>query len=127
MYDPKHMNKIEVATTTLKNAAAAILDRSKKHGDTLKSFAMMGQLWQTYLAHAYQANGNHTIRPHDVAQMMIMLKIARSLYGQSSDNYVDQAGFAALAAMLDPMDVMEKELSDVSIPNVPTKSPTTAL
>ena len=39
------------------------------------------------------------VTPHDVAQLMILIKVARSVYGYSEDNFVDTAGYAALAAM----------------------------
>jgi hypothetical protein len=61
---------------------------------------MIGQLWNVYLDHARLRRGNEFIQPRDVAQMMIMVKIARSLYGHSRDNFVDAAGYSALAAML---------------------------
>jgi hypothetical protein len=43
---------------------------------------------------------HNIIEPHDVAQMMVLLKIARATYGDSRDNFVDEAGYSAIGAML---------------------------
>jgi hypothetical protein len=42
--------------------------------------------------------------------MMIMVKQARSIYGQSVDNQIDIAGYAAIAAMLNPVEQLGDEL-----------------
>jgi hypothetical protein len=47
------------------------------------------------------------ITSFDVANMMIMVKQARSVYGHSSDNQVDIAGNAAIAAMLNPAEPVD--------------------
>ena len=51
---------------------------------------------------AVRANKDYRILPQDVARMMELLKIARSIYGDQSnrDNYIDSIGYAALAGML---------------------------
>jgi len=41
------------------------------------------------------------VTPKDVAQMMVLLKIARNVHGQlKADDFVDQAGYTGLAAAL---------------------------
>lgn len=75
-------------------------DRLDTYGNPEDSFALIGEYWTTYL----RANGvidstGVLISPQEVAEMMMLFKIAR-MSGQkpSIDNYVDLAGYAAIAA-----------------------------
>lgn len=75
-------------------------DRLDTYGNPEDSFKLIGAYWTTYL----RANGVITdesarISPQEVAEMMVLFKIAR-MSGQkpSIDNYVDLAGYAAIAA-----------------------------
>lgn len=102
----------KIAANVLKDAASAVIKGTEIHGDTEKSFTMIGQLWQTYIVHAWMQRQNNLITPQDVAHLMVLVKIARASYGQSSDNHVDIAGYSALAAMLDPLNQMDKEVAD---------------
>jgi hypothetical protein len=75
---------------------------------------MIGQMWSTYITHIMTSRTSRSITPFDVATMMMMVKQARSVYGEGVDNQVDAAGYAALAAMLNPVpnfDGMDKEIS----------------
>jgi hypothetical protein len=95
-------DELNIAESILLDAGNAIRDRSKEHGHTERSFMMIAEMWTTYIGHVYTIRGETRLRPHDVAFMMDMLKTARSVYGYSTDNFVDKAGFSALAAMLTP-------------------------
>ena len=79
-------------------------DRPGVHGSAENSFQMIGDLWSAYLAHTMSVRnaGDYRILPQDVARMMELMKIARSIYGNpdNRDNYVDSIGYAALAGML---------------------------
>ncbi len=79
---------------TLKIAASLISgDRAKKHGDAQENHDKIAKLWSAYL-------GN-TINAHDVACLMILLKVARTQSGETNpDDYVDVAGYAAIAGEL---------------------------
>lgn len=75
-------------------------ERLDVYGKPEDSFEIIGKYWTTYL----QANGLITgsgalISPQEVAEMMMLFKIAR-MSGQKPiiDNYVDLAGYAAIAA-----------------------------
>jgi len=96
-------NDYKKATDVLSKAQKAIDDGTEVHGDTYRSFEMIGQLWATYIGHTMTVHKKVHLTPRDVATMMMMVKQVRSVYGHSPDNYVDAAGYAALAAMLDPM------------------------
>ena len=63
-------------------------DRDKTYGIPENSFGYIARLWSDYLG--------CTIRPCDVANMMILFKIARSQYNPDHyDSWVDIAGYAA--------------------------------
>ncbi len=66
-------------------------DREKDYGDPKENFEMVAGLWSWYLG--------YKIDPAEVPAMMILLKIARDATGAGSDdNWIDIAGYAALAA-----------------------------
>src|SRR3954468_4073468 len=96
----KRDTPLEIAEGTLLDAGDAIRSRLKEHGHTERSFGMIGELWSVYITHAYTSRDELKLKPHDIAQMMALLKIARAVYGYSMDNFTDGAGYTALAAML---------------------------
>jgi hypothetical protein len=65
---------------------------------------MIGRLWSEYLSNTNRFDDallGVVVTPKDVAQMMVLLKIARNVHGQlKDDDFVDQAGYTALAAAL---------------------------
>ena len=77
-------------------------DREHEYGTPEDNFSTIGYLWSTYLRAAHPdlakvlpLNG---ITPKDVAVMMSLLKVARIATGKNStDSFVDLAGYAALA------------------------------
>lgn len=81
------------------NTAASLVggDRAKTHGDKLINHTKIANLWNTYLVNKSGVAIN--IDATDVAQMMILLKIARTQSGgtHNPDNYVDAAGYAGVA------------------------------
>jgi hypothetical protein len=101
--NPKLKNTpLEIAEGTLLDAASTIRERLTEHGHTERSFKMIGELWSSYITHAYTARDKLQLQAHDVAQMMTLVKMARAVYGYSMDNFTDSAGYTALAAMLTP-------------------------
>jgi hypothetical protein len=78
-------------------AAAGIVQgaRNETHGKAERSFAAIAYLWDAYMSAKPQGAG--TITAADVAAMMVLLKMARSLHGQHvEDHGVDAAGYAGL-------------------------------
>ena len=68
-------------------------DRQADHGKPEDTFAVIASMWTAYT--------RHPVTPVDVANMMALLKIARSKGNpRHEDNYVDMAGYAACAAEL---------------------------
>lgn len=65
-------------------------DRAAAYGDAIAGWSRVAELWSALL--------NHPVTPHDAANMMELLKIARRYSGPfRADNYVDGAGYAAVA------------------------------
>jgi hypothetical protein len=82
------------ASETLETAASLISgDRKEKHGDMFHSHNLIAKFWTAYLG--------STINAHDVACLMILLKVARTKCGEiNPDDYIDMAGYAAIAGEL---------------------------
>lgn len=80
----------------LRYAGEAVLkDRDEQYGSPEDSFAAIAGLWSAYLDIA--------IMPVDVANMMILLKVARNINKPKDDNWVDIAGYAACGAEVSEM------------------------
>lgn len=69
-------------------------ERAKEHGSASVTFSKIAERWSSRLG--------CEVSPKDVAAMMIDLKLVRNQQNPNvKDNYVDIAGYAALAAELD--------------------------
>ena len=81
--------------------AARLVDgpRQATHGDKHEFHEAAADLWNAYLRGAHGVNAQ--IRAQDVAQMMALLKMARSFApGFHADNYIDGAAYTAIAGEL---------------------------
>lgn len=66
-------------------------DRQATHGEAENSFAAIASFWGLYL--------NQTITPEQVAEMMVLFKMARQMGNpHHADNLQDLIGYAAIAA-----------------------------
>ena len=78
-------------------------DRARTHGDKVENHACIAALWSAYLRLQLHRSGvdlpGAIVDPLDVATMMLLLKVARTVSGgeHNLDNYVDAAGYAAVA------------------------------
>ena len=64
-------------------------DRAATHGDAERNFGLIAAYWSAHL--------NKNIRPHDVAVMMTLLKLARAKSNPKHiDNWIDGCGYLAL-------------------------------
>lgn len=81
------------AKETLETALQYVTkDRAEEHGDMLDVHSTAARLWDAYL-------GTSALSAEDVAIMLALLKVARMRHGAGNgDNYVDLAGYAAVAA-----------------------------
>ena len=71
------------------------IERQEDYGSPEDNFKLISSLWSVYL--------DYDLKPRDVAIMMALLKIARIQTGaKTADSYIDLAGYAAIAAELDP-------------------------
>ena len=74
-------------------------DRQRTHGDKAVNHGNIAALWSAYLAR--RTNPLAPLQDYEVAQMMVLLKVARTLAGvHNDDDYVDAVGYAAIAGDL---------------------------
>ena len=65
-------------------------DREKDYGDKVHNHQNIAKLWSSYK--------DIKITAHDVAIMMVLLKIARTKLGEiSEDTYIDMSAYSAIA------------------------------
>lgn len=82
-------------TRILGKAAETVYSRPDAHGEPEDSFETIGRLWHDYLYAKMGDSGSISVDAEDVANMMILLKVARNAEGHyHEDNYVDIAGYA---------------------------------
>lgn len=67
-------------------------ERQQDYGRPENNFSRIARLWEAYSGIPY--------KPEEVAIMMALLKVARIASGRKADNYIDLAGYAALAGEL---------------------------
>lgn len=66
-------------------------ERQGTYGEAENSFSVIAQMWTAYLG--------RDLTSEDVANMMILLKVARNSSGvYKDDNWIDICGYAALGA-----------------------------
>lgn len=69
-------------------------ERNSTYGDPVDDFATTANLWETYLDRIIRQRQGLHLRPHDVAVMMSLLKIARISWSpEKRDHWADLAGY----------------------------------
>jgi hypothetical protein len=87
------MNTTEILEQTKKLVSS---DRNDTHGDKVTNHENIARLWTSYLQNKTKLTV--TILPEDVANLMALLKIARTQAGgHNIDDYVDACGYSAIA------------------------------
>lgn len=77
--------------SVIEEAATTVADRSNTHGEADESLGMVADMWTAYFG--------TDVRPHEVAEAMVLLKVARSQCGDTErDHHVDICGYAHLAS-----------------------------
>jgi len=73
-------------------------DRQQDYGNPRENFENIASLWNSYLAVA------HSEQPHieavDVANMMILMKMARNIHKPKRDGWVDICGYSQCGAKI---------------------------
>ena len=84
-------------TDILKKTEKLVNDsRAKTHGDKVANHENIARLWSSYLQNKTKLM--IVLTPEDVAQLMTLLKIARSQAGEHNiDDYIDTCGYASIA------------------------------
>lgn len=77
-------------------------DRNLSYGEPEDNFAVIAELWTGYLNGLLHAEGGISLCSEEVADMMILFKVARNATAvrRKRDTYVDIAGYAACAGAL---------------------------
>lgn len=78
-------------------------DRNRQYGDPRSDFLRTATLWEAYLNGAHErhlqeeyTDGEIIVEPHDVAVLMLLLKISRLAWSpEKEDTWADIAGYAA--------------------------------
>ncbi len=79
-------------------------DRAITHGDKRANHACVAAMWNGLLEARRIAGRSDALDAHDVANLMEALKIARRYTGAfNPDDYVDGAGYAAVAIECVPL------------------------
>src|SRR5210317_1974863 len=92
-YEITNMNTTEILEQTKKLVST---DREDKHGDKVQNHENIARLWSGFIQNKTKLNIQ--LLPEDVANMMALLKIARTQAGHHNiDDYVDACGYSAIA------------------------------
>lgn len=88
------------ASEILSDVAALVAgDREASHGDKRQNHRNIAALWNAFLA--IRRESSAPLSEADVAEMMVLLKVARTQLGNHNiDDYRDMAGYAAIAGEL---------------------------
>jgi len=71
-------------------------DREDKHGNKIINHENISRLWSAYFQNKYKIA--ILVLPEDVANLMTLLKIARTQAGKHNlDDYIDACGYSAIA------------------------------
>lgn len=82
---------------------ATLKDREAEYGGFKEMHELIAEYWTTYL--------DVEVKPSDVAQMMVLFKIARASHGEgdkSADDLLDSVGYAVFASELRRLEKREE-------------------
>jgi aminoglycoside phosphotransferase len=75
-------------------------DRANTHGNKRINHGNIAALWTAYLRHFHGLD--HDLSPADIAKLMVLLKVARTMEGDyNEDDFVDMVGYAGIAGELE--------------------------
>lgn len=70
-------------------------NRQQDYGDCYNNHAHIADFWTVYLSGRYGLV--EPLTAEDAANMMVLLKVARTATTKKRDNFIDMAGYAAIA------------------------------
>jgi hypothetical protein len=87
-------------------------DRNKSYGTPTQNFSNIAELWNVRFAHLLQ--DGKKFNASDVADAMILLKVARNIASKKRDGWVDIAGYAGCGyeAMLEEDKERERRIGE---------------
>ena len=92
------MNRGEILDAVKKTICQ---DRQDVHGNPEDTHALIAHYWNTYLHALLDLQADVCLSPRNVAEMMVLFKIARNQMNPTHvDNLHDLIGYAAIAAEL---------------------------
>lgn len=93
---------MNIAAAICRDAGALVDgDRANSHGDMLTNMTNIAALWTAILEAKQGRPLDRALHPEDVANMLEAMKIARRYSGtHNRDDYVDGAGYAAVAGQI---------------------------
>jgi hypothetical protein len=99
------MNRAEI----LDKAKEAVSDREGKYGHPRENFGRIARRWNAHIDNRYGGKP-YSLDADDVAAMLVDVKLARAESGvYHPDNFIDVAGYAALAAEIGASAVRDTE------------------
>lgn len=100
----QNMRRERVSNIMVTAGKTVLGERGAQHGNMEDSFTTIANFWTEYLVSTASRREVGSaeellVTPFDVAQMMVLLKVARSIHGNPAnvDHYVDAAGYSAIA------------------------------
>lgn len=85
----------------LKEGLKIFVERGQTHGEYHRSLSCIAVLWTAYLEARKRTSYSELLSARDVAHMLCLLKIARSLMNpHNDDNPIDAAVYEAMAGAL---------------------------
>ena len=85
-------------STEVLDKAKSLLSESREetHGNKIENHENIARLWSSYFQNKYKIS--ILVLPEDVANLMNLLKIARTQAGKHNlDDYIDACGYSAIA------------------------------
>lgn len=112
------MNTTEILEQTKKLVSN---DRNDKHGDIIKNHENIARLWTGYIQNKTRLA--IVILPEDVANLMALLKIARTQAGSHNiDDYVDACGYCSIAGEIAEKRNKSSTLGETNAKNTDTNN-----
>lgn len=102
----------------LKAAELIVGQRQKDYGTPEKNFQRIADLWTIHIEKILLPGAK--LSPRQVAEMMVLLKLARTIESPTEDSYVDAAGYAGIAGELADNEEQLRKETEIKKSNIIT-------